>query len=359
LALRIVATVTSGALWFYSVLLFAGSFGSGLHFIGIFLVAPVGLFFSIAVHEFGHAAAAHAVGWRVIVVVIGPLGFQVPNRDFAWVSRAKRRYASGWVLAAPPTLKLATNPRDIGYTAGGPIASLGYSISLFVGASLLPDPGEFSTVYTPMLCGAFGVQSLAIFIGTIIPYVRDSSTSDGYKILAALKQQPIGVQGRSLSWLAAMLQASVRLRNLPEWMVQHVIVSSQGDEGIARFIDSVVVGRALDVDSPDIPAADRLLNDFRARYGVSHWLVACEAFLAAAHEHNPGRAKAALAELEQPSDIPQLTLAAEAAIAMLEGQRDIAKRKCSEMIKIVRQEKDFPDVTYRDLERKVFALAAC
>ncbi len=197
-----------------------------------------------------------------------------------------------------------------------------------------------------------------MFAGTILPYKHASTTSDGHKLLEVLRRQPAHDSHRFLLWLAYLLQSSVRLRDVPGWLVECVGSNSNSGDGIDRYVDSIRVGQALDVDVPDIPVARRLLEGFRSDYGTSHWLVACEAFLAAAHEHDVDRAKILLSELESPSDVPQLTLAAEAAVAMLEGRTDVAKQKCAEMTSIVREEKDFPDLTYRDLERKILALEA-
>src|SRR5262245_41912742 len=41
---------------------------------------PIALWLLIAVHELGHAVVTWAVGWRVVAIAMGPLGYHFHNR---------------------------------------------------------------------------------------------------------------------------------------------------------------------------------------------------------------------------------------------------------------------------------------
>ncbi|MDB5693135.1 MAG: hypothetical protein JWO81_2198, partial [Alphaproteobacteria bacterium] len=98
---RLGPTVASIAVSLWALLVYMAAFPGepGLGFacwVGGSIVTSV-------VHESGHALAALACQWRVIVFAVGPAGVQLPNRDVAIIARHFRRYRGGWVIAVPRT----------------------------------------------------------------------------------------------------------------------------------------------------------------------------------------------------------------------------------------------------------------
>lgn len=315
----------------------------------------IGQLVCVVFHEFGHAVGAWLGRWKVIVFAVGSLAIQIPNRNIGILSREKRDERAGWVLAIPPEKSLATRRRALLLTAGGPAANLVLASFATVLGWLLPVLANSPDVNASRLLFGLAWLSLAMFFANAIPDGMPRA-NDGAKILRYLRPKNRSHDITPFQWIMALLGVNVRLRALPPWMVAEALAQSEDSE--KPMMATIAIGQALDAVNPDRVEMRRLMDDFHACYPSSHWSTACDAFLAAVYENDVDRAKSALSRVSGTSDIPQLTLAAWAAVAMREGRVGDATRDLKEMDRIVRNASAFSDLTYRDIRRTVESLSA-
>src|SRR3954463_15239289 len=100
---RFVLPIPSVAMSLWALLAYASAF-SGEAALGLGIGCLLaGSLLSTLVHESGHAFAALACRWRILVFAVGPLGIHIPNRQLVLMSRDLRRGRGGWVAAVPKT----------------------------------------------------------------------------------------------------------------------------------------------------------------------------------------------------------------------------------------------------------------
>jgi hypothetical protein len=319
---------------------------------------PIGWVLCTFVHELGHAVGAMAVGWRVVIFAVGRTALQIPNRSVGLLKQDNpHRELAGWVLAIPPTRSQATLKRDIVFTAAGPVASLVFAILLLAGALSIPHQGGSPRFEPALIVGGLAWQSFALFLINAIPHQGANRSNDGMSIVSRIRQGASNTVTLSpLVWMFALHDAGTRLRDYPQWLVSDCDAVTRGDAELERWLEVLLIGRALDAASPDAKAARAMIDSYHERYPASHWSVACEAYLASVLEERTEAAEAVMEKVTDPSDIPQLTLAAQAAIAMRRGRTGDAKLALDEMDVIVRSESVFTDMTYRDIRRIIEGL---
>jgi hypothetical protein len=335
-----------------------------------------GNFVVTLVHEAGHAITAVALGWRVIAFVVRPFGIQLPNRNLAIVPRRFRAGFGGWITTVPRRREAGTRANWSAILAAGPIASLALAAIAFVASAtfLAEAPhrvarlGDFSIdLYTrPIVASGIaiglGIQSLQACLFAILPDYRDGVTTDGTRWRALRKPGSNYEIYAPLRWLETLLNSKIRLRDRPGWILADVEATPWPTEEVAtmmaRYRATIEIGTVLDSVPVDTLLARRLIDRFRAVHGTSHWLAGCDAWLAAAWEDDPDRARAVLAEHPGLSDIPQMTLAAEAAVAAREGDAAIAHARLDAMDKEIARSSPFRDLTFRDLRGYVETLLA-
>jgi hypothetical protein len=317
----------------------------------------IALSICVFVHEVGHLAGALSVRWKVVVFAVGRFALQIPNRSFGIVDRKDREEIAGWVVAFPPDRELATIRRALAFTACGPLANLLFALVLAIVALNLPQPeNNFEKLQPVDVLFVLAWLSMGLFLGNAIPRRDDKSWNDGAKIVDRIRQNDGSTGVSPLVWMLTLLTSNLRLRDLPVWMVEDAALSDdQLDQG-GKLLMSIRIGRALDAASPDVVEVRELIDDYHSRYDPSHWSVACEAFLAAVYEADVVQAKVALARVDGTNDVPQLTLAAQAAIAMRDGRVPDGRSALKEMNRLVRKLSRFTDLTYRDIHKTVAAL---
>jgi hypothetical protein len=321
---------------------------------GAMLIAIACLFFGQGacafVHECGHAFAAVACRWRVILFVVQPIGINLPNRDLALIPKGHNDGAGGWVTMVPRAPGAGTARRWAIILAAGPIASF-----LLVAFALLVWPGIAPAPRHDVGFGlGLGLQALYGGLFSLLPG-RDPGTSDGDK-LRGLARDDSDARMRSFIWLSALLGSNVRLRAVPEWMIAEARAAAVGRENLVLYLATIEIGRTLDQARPDVARARSLVDAYRAQYGADGWIAACDAWLAAMWEGNPDRAKAALAAPATQPGVPELTFAAEAAIAARTGDAALARSKLEAMEAAVKRASPFRNPTFEDIGRQIGSL---
>jgi hypothetical protein len=318
----------------------------------------LGIFFATLIHELGHAAAAAVCGWRVVMVVARPIGIQVPNRNVAWVAGPSALPAeSGWVVCVPKSPEVNRPQRWRIILAAGPAASLAAS-ALALGAwMILPPPSPSPGVAAGRLCLGFALQSFRLGLATL-DIAGTNDGRDGAK-LRALRRDPSTYPGLDpVIWLETLTGSKLRLRERPEWLLNAAKTAALSSPETAKRTAMFEIGVTLDSSPVDVEEARLRIAHYRARFGADRWLVACEAYLAAIWERDPDRGAALLAESAPGPDVPELDLAAGAAVAARSGDVDNARLLLKAMCKELRRGSPFRDPTYRDIEGQIRAVIA-
>lgn len=323
-----------------------------------FLCLIAGRFAASFVHECGHGLAALLCRWRVILFVVRPFGLQIGNRDLALVPRDYNDGAGGWVAVVPRRPGADTRLNWAIILAAGPLASLLLAAFAFcAAASTAPHYATPSMIVANLWLG-LAVQALHGGFFSLMPF-GGRRTSDGAQLRALRRSDPEDYALRGpAKWTGTLTAHRVRLRDIPEWMMAELRTSAERSEEIARYLAAVEIGRQLDSPPFDVPAVRASLDTFRERYATSDWLASCDAWLAAAWEDDLERAETALAEVGSPSQVPALTLAAEAALAARLGAAGAVHAKLAEMRQAVRKESPFRDDTFRDIQAQIETLLA-
>ena len=346
------------AFWVAAFLIYASAFRDQPHAMFAIACLMIGRFSSTFVHECGHAIAALARGWRIIVFVVRPIGFQVPNRNLAIVRRGFKTEAGGWVSTVPSTPDVDTQRNWSIILWAGPVASVLLAAAAVLASITVLRPYDGAALSVSRIGLGLALQSLHACALTLLPTAGPGERSDGEQLRALARPDADYALNRPLIWLETLLRNNVRLRALPEWLVSEARSLAPGSEELARYVATIEIGRILDSAPVDVVRARILIDAFRERFGPDGWLAACDAWLAAIWEAHADRAKDALAGIGIAPSVPQMSLAAEAAVAARLGERTLARAKLRDMRKAVNRASPFQDLTFRDIRRQVESVLA-
>ena len=353
-ALRVSSILVS--LW--ALLCYLAAFNSGNGpFLG-FACWAIGLRISTLIHEFGHAAAVRACGWRVLVFVVRPFGLQIPNRNLFMARRAQHPGAGGWVSMVPRSQAAGTRARLAIIIAAGPVISLAVAVVAMGGAPLWLAASDRYDLRVSLIGFAFGVQALHSGLFSLLPHPRVAGNSDG-DILRMLRRADAGWDAiQPLVWLRGLLDCNVRLRDLPHWMLDAARAIPLPPDGLAQHMATIEIGIVLDSTPVDAVLARRRINEHRALYGSSEWLDSCDAYLTAIWEADAARAQDALWKGAATEDMRPLVLAAMAAVAARAGEASVARTLLADMRSTLKAKSPYRNPTFRDIGRQIEALVA-
>lgn len=333
-----------------AVAAFTDSVELGLIGLPIWLLATL---ITIVLHEAGHAAGAMLAGWRVVVFSVWRLAYHLPNRRIVVLGRDDLHELAGWVLAVPASAGHDTAGRHGVLVAGGPVANLIQAIFAFLcAAGAQPGALILGVEVQPLMLG-FAILGIGMFVGNLVPHQEGEFASDGLQLLGLLREE--GRRGTSggETWASAMLGTNVRLRDLPQWMIDDALARCEADPRLARWCATIEIGRTLDRSPLDVVLARSQIDRFRDAHGEGDWLLACDAFLAAVKERDLDRATRMIAQLGDPCELPQMEAAACAAAYQLAGDRQAAGEWLDRMDAIIAARSPFPDLTFRDIRARV------
>jgi len=345
-------------LWVVALMCAWGAFEDPGSRLIVLFTWPFALWFLIAVHEFGHAIATWLVGWRVVAIAMGPIGYHFHNRDFAFVRRSKRTEFAGFVLPMPTRLETWTITRKNIISAGGPAANISLATAFFVAGWMASGPRAEDSVNYPLIYLGMAFGSLSLGIGALLPSIQRNFTSDGDHIRQTMRLTSAEwIKDRAIAYLAGGLQFQLRLRDLPRWMLEEASRVAAKDSGDFRqFYHTLEIGIMLDMMPVDITQTRAMVDDYRAQYGPSEWLNSCDAYLAAVWEGNGAKARCLLWRRPCNEELLALTLAAEAAVLAREGKVAQAREFLHEMREANRKKSIFPDHTFREIGRQIEAI---
>jgi len=219
--------------------------------------------------------------------------------------------------------------------------------------SLPPDHGDSINP----LAFAFGMQAASSCIFSLLPNMRANRTSDG-DALRALRRDHASWRLRPMIWMHTLLNANVRLRDLPPWMIAAARTMPSPPDEVTQALDTIDIGIVLDTVPVDAARARRMIDDHRARYGASEWLDSVDAYLAAMWEGDGPRARATLWSGARSEGLRPMVMAAEAAVAAREGDAATARSRLIEVRRAVRAQSRFYNATFHDIGRQIEGLLA-
>jgi len=157
---------------------------------------------SVLVHEIGHAAAAWAVGWRVHLIVVGPLAFAPRRGRFIRISnRRDRPDLGGWVNATPPPESSWKNG-DIPFILGGAIGNLLLAVISVLAALAIHETERH--IFT----GLMGLAALSVVfaLANLAPVCGPGGRkNDGALLVEAVKGEEPPVRDRKIARLIGMV----------------------------------------------------------------------------------------------------------------------------------------------------------
>lgn len=302
------------------------------------LTLPLVYFGAVLLHELGHVAGGRLSGFRFLLLIVGPLKVEGGARGLK-LSFNRSWALAGGIAASAPLSNERIRPRVAAMVAGGPLASwlggagaLGFASALPAGISFWPT---FAAV-------TFGVCSLALGVVTLIPMQAKGLHSDGARLLSLWRGS-----GDVEHWLATLVITSqsltgVRPRDWDAALVERAATLDTTPFNLATGNLSAYY-RALDRGELE-PARRFLARAFEQR---AAWpeafqpaIVLEAAFWAARYDADAERAAHILALAPNPAFNRHTLLRAEAALALLRGDRAAALALVEQALAAVERESD-------------------
>ena len=327
----------------YALILFSVPYGPLLG-VPLWIAGP---WLITLLHEAGHALAARACGWRVIVFAVRPLAVRLPDRNIVFLGRRWHTRQSGWVLSVPARPAVATRGRFAIIVAAGPVVCLLLAIPLLAATTA---PGRGAGL---IACG-FGVLALRSCLFSLLPSAHPRGTSDGQSLWRLWWDESWATQ-RPRLWLNAMLDYNVRLRDLPPWMVE-AAHTGFGHPRHEQDMAAIDIGIVLDGARVDSARAREMIDAYRAKYGASEWLDSIDAYCAAIWGVEGENTRATPQSIARGDDTFLMTLAAEAAVAARMGDGATARARLDAMRASVKALSPFRNATYHDIGQQIEGL---
>jgi hypothetical protein len=258
-----------------------------LIFYGAFFLVIVGWVFVVAVHEFGHVAAAWLGGWKIAVVAVQGLTI--------WPMQRRARFGlpgfpglGGATLPIPPE---AGNWRGsyVAMLLGGPIANLVLAICLLLVVLILPK----SRFWTPYLEVIAAISALTFAIN-LLPLSKGPWKFDGARIAMALRGQDLEPWARVIR-VSAEMTTPKRPRDWNPYYVEAVkqdFVTGHGEGALGLLLCQYYL------DHGDIGAARAALAWAAERLGEIDHIRISEAFMLAHFDKDIQGAEALLAKIK-------------------------------------------------------------
>ena len=349
------AAIVSGILQYF---IFISAFGFGGQPIFALLCLAISSLFCTLLHEAGHALAAWAVGWRVIVFAVRPIAVRLPAFSVAFGKLGQGPEYLGWVQTIPASPENDTCRNWSEILAAGPLISLVVAMMAIVSSLTWLKSWDTHYISASTIGFGFSVHTFSTFLFTLLPSWRPGRRTDGDKLRELNEPKYNYHEGRALAWLGTLRSAKVRLRDWPSWLFDEVRLAHADNDEIAKMLDGIRLGRLLDTFEIDRTAARKFIEEYRAKFSADDWLTAIDAYFTSVYDRDPSSACAILAAWPRPATPTPMFIAAEAAVAAVNKKPKEAKDRLREMMKLVRAGSPFRDDTFRDIYRQIRKLAA-
>ena len=281
----------------------------------------LGLPLAILLHELGHVGAGRLNGFRLSMLVVGPVRLE-SVRGRLRLRRNRSLAMAGGVAVMLPDGAERLRRRMAWLVAGGPAASVAGGALLLAASLALPGTGPVAATVRFAVAG-IGIASLGIAVATLIPGRTAGFDSDGLQLIRLIRNDRRGVASTALIMLVALSRAGRRPRDWPLELLERALSLDDGSEtdalahqlAAARHIDLGEMDEAVPHVDRGLELADVLAKQFRP---VVFWEAA---FFYAAHRRDAVRARAILDEAGVSSLVGVAgRLRAEAAVLAVEGR---------------------------------------
>jgi len=166
------------------------------------LQLALAILFTIAAHEFGHAAVGIALGMKLRGFIVGPLQWRIRDGKWRFQFLPAKFFSAGGATSVVPTDPNQSHWREICMIAAGPLASLFTGlIALVVMLTAKGRPYEQGWEFLAQVA----TFSLIGFVTNLIPVRPEALYSDGAQIYQLLRGGPwadlhrvIGIAGSTL-----------------------------------------------------------------------------------------------------------------------------------------------------------------
>lgn len=334
-----------------------GFLGMWLTILGIVFVYAGIIWLTIIVHELGHALAGWYVGFRVDLIVIGPLKLIRLTDRLRWRVN-KQSFAPGFVMATP-LVSHQLMRKYVLFILAGPLFTLLLAIaSLLICLSLLDkiDVLNFTSglrnksgLYLQLffvLGFSFLVNCNALLISIIPMLIRGKYLNDGGILLRLMQQQQhLTLRDQQLGSLAYMMTIEGIRPN--QWN-RDELLQCLGTKslGTASDVSAWLMGYYHFLDSREIQAAEAFLDKahecYQIHYSEARPSVLLESVYFKAFNHNDITQAAEFIKLcEGNTEVEQPTrLRAEAAVHLVEKQFEQCLQKAESALKELKYSQD-------------------
>jgi hypothetical protein len=224
-----------------------------------------------------------------------------------------------------------------------------------IGYSYLPMAplGDHTSLKWPIICFAFGLQSMVSFINTIVPDRRPERYNDASLFLDSLNATGQLRSEEPITWISALASWQVRPRDIPEWLVAAARDRPLPESHSGYYLDSIDLARTFDAKDFDAKLAREKLDAFKAENGITEQLAAYDAWVAAIYENEPEEARFILEARPDIERAPTMMLAARAAIAAREGDFANAKTELANLERMLATNQLFRSPSWRMIRRQI------
>jgi hypothetical protein len=263
----------------------------------LLLVALPPLFLlMIAIHEGGHLIAGAFARFRPCLLIVGP--FKLERTMTGWQPGINQSFPLyGGLAAAIPQGVDRLRQRMATLVAGGPSASILTGLVALVALATIGITrdarlsGGATIVF--LLTFAFGVVSLAIGIGALVPGRGDGFASDGARLLRFLTNAP-EVDGEVA--LLSIVGASMAGQRPRDWDPTVVALALRLAPDTSHGAAARMLAHSHALDRQDIPRAREYLHAALAHHDALPSmslpaLLLQAAYFEAVHEQNPVSAR--------------------------------------------------------------------
>lgn len=328
-----------------------GSGGMLLYLIGrdMLMIQPPGwitaistmvlvIFVAILIHELGHLLAGNAVGFKFLMLSVGPFKVQKTGDKIRPGINKHLNRSGGLTLMIPECLE-PENSKMFWFIAAGPLANfiLGALTLAFVfllwGGSVTPAMN-----YVLYLLFTTGFVSILLGVVSIIPSESDAFESDGRQLLDLLKGGDKAVAKQQLTILSVSILNGTRPRDIDKSLLESVLSrlnsQSPSQASMTRFIEAY-----HHLDCGSIEAAETILDTLTTEFesqkmpvleGTVH---AEKAFILSAYHKRPESAVAHLEKAKKGYVEKQTLARAEAAFYIASGDAQKGIELASEGLK--------------------------
>lgn len=298
-------------------------------------VVVVGVVGALLVHEVGHLLGGRLVGFRALLLIVGPVRLERNATGWRW--RLNRSLAlAGGLAASVPTLAVEPSSlrvRTAVMVAGGPVASLVVGVLAVV---IWRTLGSWSPGPAPALPGqlvsigllTLGACSAAIGLVTLIPGQTAGFQTDGARLLHLYRGGPNADRDAAVQAVIASSMGGTRPRDWPPALLERV----RGvDDGSYFEVVGWQLAQMHAADSGQRDAArrwlDLVLSHLDRLPEVTRPAVRYDAARQLAIAGDVEAARALVALGGRSLGAPFLAPLAELAILVAEGDHDTARQR--------------------------------